>query len=215
MGWNLSVSEQVYIAIEGLDTLAFLPDFTQKVEKALIQALNKTADRGRTSADKRIREQVNFPASYLRPSQGRLTVSKRASPGKFEARITGRDQTTSLARFSKQKPLPPGRRHPKGEIRVSVKKGGKYRAIPRAFLITLKNGNIGLAARTDGSKPAGAFKPKQLTKGDSSLWLLYGPSVDQVLSSARTGAGVVEEMTPEVLAFLEAEFNRNLKRMGI
>jgi hypothetical protein len=207
------MNTQLYIAIEGLEGLSHIPEFTPKVEKALVQALNRTADRGRTSADKRIREQVNFPASYLRPSQGRLKVIQRAGKGHFEARIRGRDRTTSLARFSRQKYLGGGnRRHAGGGVRVSVKKGGPQRMIQRAFIMKLRNNNLGLAVRTDGSKPKGAFKPKEIGKG---LWLLYGPSIDQVLSAATDGDGVVEEMTPETLEFLESEFERNLQRMGL
>lgn len=203
----------LFLAIEGLENLSFLDEFNDRVESALIQALNRTADRGRTSADRRVRSQVNFPASYLRPSSGRLKVIQHAGPGSFEARIRGRDQATSLARFSGQKWLGGGnRRHANGEIKVRVKKGGPQRVIKRAFIMKLNNGNEGLAVRTDGSKPKGAFKPKQIGKG---LWLLYGPSVDQALIAASDGGGVVNEMTPEVLDFLEREFTRNLKRMGL
>lgn len=204
---------QLFIAIEGLEGLSFIDQFNEQVESALIQALNRTADRGRTNADKRIRQQVNFPASYLRPSSGRLTVVQRAGKNSFEARIRGRDQATSLARFSKQKWLGGGKnRHTKGEIKVRVKAGGPQRVIKRAFIMKLKNDNFGLAVRTDGTKPKGAYKPKEIGKG---LWLLYGPSVDQALVAASDGGGVVEEMTPETLDFLEREFNRNLKRMGM
>lgn len=207
------MSDQLYIAIEGLDALSALSEITPNVEKALIQALNKTADRGRTSADRRIREQVNFPASYLRPSLGRLAVVQRAGKGSFEARIRGSDRATSLAQFSKQKWLGGGnRRHAKGEVKVRVKKGGPQRVIERAFIMKLNNGNQGLAVRTDGAKPKGAYKPKQIGKG---LWLLYGPSVDQALVAASDGDGVVNEMTPETLDFLNSEFIRNMKRMGL
>ena len=47
--------------------------------------------------------------------------------------------------------------------------------------------------------PASADKPTKLAPG---LWLLYGPSVDQVFRS------VASEEAPEAARFLEAEFNR-------
>jgi hypothetical protein len=46
------------------------------------------------------------------------------------------------------------------------------------------------------------------------VWLLYGPSVDQVLFSARNNGGVVEEITPDVIADLEAEFGRLIDLKG-
>lgn len=207
---------EVYLVIEGLDALSLVPEVTPKVRKALMYALNKTADKGRTSADRRIRDQVNFPASYLRPSSKRLFVRKRASETSPEAIIEGRGRPTSLARFTKQKPTSGGKgwnaRNRRRTIKVNVSKGGPAREIKGAWLVNLKSGNTGLAVRTDGSKPKGAYKPSKLS---DNVWLLYGPSVDQVLSAATDGDGVVTEMTPETLDFLETEFNRQLTRLGV
>ena len=178
-----------------------------KIETALLRSINKTADRARTSASQDIREQVAFPASYLAPSAKRLFVSTKATKASpFEAVISGRDRPTSLARFSNQKPLGGGQRHRGGQVAVTVKPGVR-RYIKRAFLITLNNSNVGLAVRTDGGPPNNAYAPKEIGK---NLWLLYGPSVDQVLSAASNGGGIYEEIVPETLDFLNDEFNRQL-----
>ena len=71
----------------------------------------------------------------------------------------------------------------------------------RAFVMELRGGNRGLAIRTDGSKPRGAYKPKPIGK---NLFLLYGPSVDQVFRT------VSEDVAPDVADELEVEFNRLL-----
>lgn len=178
-----------------------------KIETALLRSINKTADRARTLASQDIREQVAFPASYLAPSAKRLFVSTKATKANpFEAVISGRDRPTSLARFSNQKPLGGGQRHRGGQVAVTVKPGVR-RYIKRAFLITLNNSNVGLAVRTDGGPPNNAYAPKEIGK---NLWLLYGPSVDQVLSAASNGGGIYEEIVPETLDFLNDEFNRQL-----
>ena len=178
-----------------------------KIETALLRSINKTADRARTSASQDIREQVAFPASYLAPSAKRLFVSTKATKASpFEAVISGRDRPTSLARFTNQKPLGGGQRHRGGQVAVTVKPGVR-RYIKRAFLITLNNSNVGLAVRTDGGPPNNAYAPKEIGK---NLWLLYGPSVDQVLSAASNGGGIYEEIVPETLDFLNNEFNRQL-----
>ena len=188
------------------DQFDFVDDMTNTVELALTRALNKTADRSRTRAARAAREQVAFPASYVSPSSKRLWVKTRARKGHFTTIIEGRGNATSLARFTRQGVLSGGRRHKGGKINLMVKPG-RSSTISRAFLIRLKNNNIGLAVRTDGSKPKGAYKPKLLGK---NLWLLYGPSVDQALSAASDGDGIFEEMTPETLDFLNDEFNRQL-----
>lgn len=178
-----------------------------KIESALLRSINKTADRARTLASQDIREQVAFPASYLAPSAKRLFVSTKATKASpFEAVISGRDRPTSLARFTNQKPLGGGQRHRGGQVAVTVKPGVR-RYIKRAFLITLNNSNVGLAVRTDGGPPNNAYAPKEIGK---NLWLLYGPSVDQVLSAASNGGGIYEEIVPETLDFLNDEFNRQL-----
>ena len=178
-----------------------------KIETALLRSINKTADRARTLASQDIREQVAFPASYLAPSAKRLFVSTKATKASpFEAVISGRDRPTSLARFTNQKPLGGGQRHRGGQVAVTVKPGVR-RYIKRAFLITLNNSNVGLAVRTDGGPPNNAYAPKEIGK---NLWLLYGPSVDQVLSAASNGGGIYEEIVPETLDFLIDEFNRQL-----
>lgn len=192
------------IVVEGLDGLKFVPEFTPTVELAMTRALNTTATKSRTKMDRTIRSQVAFPASYLRPSNKRLWVKSKAKSGKLEATIEGRGEPTSLARFTRQKPLAKGKRHRGGKINVTVKPGRK-KTISRAFLIRLKNNNIGLAMRTDGTTPRRAYKPKLIGK---NLWLLYGPSVDQALVSATSGGGVVEQMTPDMLDILESEFSR-------
>ncbi len=182
-----------------------------KIEMALLRSINKTADRARTLASQDIREQVAFPASYLAPSAKRLFVSTKATKtNPFEAVISGRDRPTSLARFTKQKSLAGGQRHRGGQIDVSVKPGVR-RYIKRAFLITLNNSNVGLAVRTEGGPPKNAYAPKEIGK---NLWLLYGPSVDQVLSAASNGSGIYEEISPETLDFLNDEFNRQLELLN-
>lgn len=197
------------IAIE-FDQLSFVDEMTNTTELALVRALNTTATRDRTKFGRAARDQVAFPASYVSPSSKRLWVKTKAKRNALETVIEGRGAATSLARFTKQKPLSGGQRHKGGKINVTVKPG-QTRSIRRAFLMRLKNNNVGLAVRTDGSLPQGAYKPRPLGK---NLWLLYGPSVDQALRAASDGGGIYEEMTPESLDFLEKEFFRQLELLN-
>lgn len=195
------------VIVVEFDQLLFVPEMTNTVEIALTRALNRTADRSRTRFARAARDQVAFPASYVSPSSKRLWVKTRARKGAFNTVIEGRGSPTSLARFSRQTVMTGGARHKGGKVNVTVKPG-QTKSISRAFLIRLRNNNVGLAVRTNGEAPSGAYKPKAIGK---NLWLLYGPSVDQALSAASGGNGIYEEMTPEVLDELEAEFNRQLE----
>lgn len=163
------------------------------IRRAAMRAVNRTADRARTASAREMRNQVNFPASYLN-AEGRLQVSKRASSDDLEAKVTGRQAPTSLARFVQGTPK-------RGAgVQVAVKPGAA-RFIKRGFLMKLKNNNVGLALRTDGSPPKGAYKPKKIS---DNLYLVYGPSVDQVFRT------VAEDVSEPMADYLEREFNRLL-----
>lgn len=192
------------VFIDGIDSLDDLEEIPAKMVRAARMAVNRTTERARTASAREIREQINFPARYLSPAEGRLAVTKKASGSDLEGRITGRQRATSLARFATGTPQP----GQKGGIRVQVKSGGGARFLPRAFAIRLRAGsaaldtksNLGLAVRTaDGQKPRGAYKPKQI---GANLWLLYGPSVASVFKAVR------EDVRPDAEDFLESEFIR-------
>jgi hypothetical protein len=181
------------VAVEGLDALKDIEGLDARILRNGARAINTTADYGRTASARRILAEVNFPASYLNPSEGRLAVTKRAAGTSLSAIIKGRDRPTSLARFVRgsKRPFKPG-------VSVEVKPG-RATFLKRAFIFPLRNGNLGLAVRTKNGPPAKAYKPKPLGRG---LWLLYGPSVDQVFKSVR------DEVAPDLGQRLEDEFNR-------
>lgn len=79
-----------------------------------------------------------------------------------------------------------------------------------SFLVKLKSGNaktdtqfnLGLAIRL---KPGERLRNKtSMTQLDHNVYLLYGPSVDQVFRTVR------EDIAPDTASFLEAEFRRLL-----
>lgn len=192
------------VVIEGLDAITDLEAVPNKVLRAAVAAVNKASDRARTAGKRGILEQINFPARYLDPSEGRLVVRQKASKTNLEARVSARTRATSLARFARGNPTPGDRR----PIAVQVSAGGATRTMNRAFVIRLRAGtaaldtksNLGLAIRTqNGEPPRGAYKPKRLGE---NLWLLYGPSVSQVWKSVR------DDVSPETADFLEKEFLR-------
>lgn len=199
------------VFVEGLSDL---PEFTggmaENIKLWATQAINKTADKARTSAAKEIRRQVNFPVSYLDPAAKRLFVSKRAQRADLEARVAARTRATSLARF-----VSGVASVNKAGVRVEVAPG-RARFLKRAFLVKLRAGtttetksNLGLAVRL---RPGEVIRNKtDVRRLDKGLYLLYGPSVDQVFK-ARDGSGVAEDIAPEVLRDMENEFLRLASR---
>lgn len=200
------MSQSFVVVVEGLKNLGEVGYIRRDITLAKVQALNKTAERGRTQAARMIREQINLPASYLNPSSRRLYVSRQATRAKPEAVITARGRATSLARFATSGEVN------KAGVRVEVAPG-KARYMRRAFLIRLPAGrapietksNLGLAIRL--RKGETLKNKRDVVKMEKGLYLLYGPSVDQVFLD-RAGAGVAKDLEPELLDQLEAEFIR-------
>lgn len=190
--------------VEGIDEAADDLPTRQKINKMAAMAINHALREGRKLSAAAIRQQVNFPSSYLSDNSDRLRVRQTAKQNRLEGYITGRSRPTSLARFVS------GTRS-SGGVRVEVKPG-RQKTMKRGFLMDLRSGNVGLAVRTEkGQKPSGAWKPVKLTgkradrdKGD--VWLLYGASVDQVFNEVRA------EVAPEITDELEREFLRLMEQ---
>jgi hypothetical protein len=191
----MSVETYIYV-VEGIDLEGEIPP---AVRRAALRAVNYAAGRARTASGRAIRNRVNLPARYLTGSEGRLQLSQPASQSNLERVLTGRRRPISLAQYAK------GGSSVRG-VRVSVKPG-VARYLKRGFLMKLRSGsdgsarNTGLAIRTDGAAPGGAFKPKKIS---DHLYLLYGLSVDVLFR------GVIDAVSPDVQDNLENEFWRQL-----
>lgn len=173
-----------------------LPDIA---EQAAMMSLNQVSERQVVPMIRRdIESQVAFPMGYL-DSPDRLGLTRRATRGSLEAVITARDRPTSLARFAPGQTPENTRR---GGVTVQVKKG-RTKHLGKAFMVRLKNGNIGLATR-DASLISRAHKPMMLGRG---VYLLYGPSVDQVFQ------GVADDSMPMIGKHLANEFYRQFARL--
>jgi len=192
------------VAVEGLSALDEIDALPEGILRAARQAVNKTVDRTRARSARNIRDQVNFPARYLSGQRGRLQIAKKASGKDLEGIIRGRERPTSLAQF-----VTTGSVGKKGGVGLTVKPG-TTRRMPRAFLIKLRAGsasidtkfNLGLAMRL---RPGETIRNKtKAVKLAGNLYLLYGPSVNQVFAS------VADDNAPEAAAFLEQEFTRLL-----
>ncbi len=189
---------------EGLAGLKNFKEVTADLEMAAVQAINKIARDGRSLAAKEIGREVAFPASYLSPSAGRLTVTRQAKRGSLEAAIGARSRPTSLARF-----ITSTARQGKAGVTVQVQPGRSIQ-LPKAFLVRLRSGveglnNKGLAVRLkEGETLRNKTRAVKMAK---NLYILYGPSVDQAFLN-NAGKGVADDITPEVLNRLEDEFLR-------
>lgn len=201
--------------IDGLsEQIDALNALDPEILRVVRMSVNKGADFGRAEAARQIGRQLNLPARYISGSNGKLTVTSKATSSTLEAKIGARSTPTSLARYSTDRDPRASRK--RGGVNLAVKPGGA-RFMPRAFLIKLKAGsssidtnyNLGLAIRL---RPGEQIDNKRIRakRVESNLYVLYGPSVSQAFINA-SGSGVAEDITPDILDKMENEFLRLLK----
>ncbi len=203
----------VEVTFRGLDDVRkSLSAIPERVDRASAVAINEAIRFGQAESSRRIRQQVAFSAAYIGGAEdpgSRLRISKRARVGDLEGVVSGRTRPTSLAQFvkggfKKNKPV---------RVKVSASRGAKL--IPNAFPLKLRRGtgvydpenaNVGLAVRL--KKGESIRNKRQAVQVSGNLYLLYGPSVDQVFRSVRL------EVQAPVGDVLESSFLRNFSRLN-
>lgn len=195
------------VLLEGVDDLTLDGLTEKKIAAAAQRAINKTARDGRVKIGRRILSQVALPKDYV---QGDRLRAVYAGAGKNQAEIVAKSRNTSLARFVKGSPKvnTPG-------VYVAVAPG-KARFMKRAFLIRLPKGNSPVTDTSNNLALAIRLRPGETLSNKttarrvaSGLYVLYGPSVDQVFRN-RADSGVATDMIPELEDDLQTEFLRQL-----
>lgn len=190
------------------DLVDHVEAFGGKAKQAARLALNDVAGgEGLAILRKSVNEQVAFPPGYV--NDERLGITSRARDENLSVTITGRQRATSLARFARGQTPATTRRD---GVRVQVSARGGSKRIKRGFLVNLKRGNadggnLGLAVRLN---PGEVLKNKREGTGvqlEANVYLLYGPSVDQVFKE------VAIDDTPEILQKVEKEYYRQFFRL--
>lgn len=191
------------------DYLESRPEIARRAAKL---AINDTTQRKAIPQFKKsMQDQVAFPAGYL--NKDRFGVRKLATESDLEAVVSARFRPTSLARFAGGQSAEGAKRT--GGVRVRVNSGGA-KFFKGAFFVNLRRGkdtsdgfNLGLAIRLKpGSKLRGRRKGASGVQLAPDLYLLYGPSVDQVFNDVSTAD------SPVVAAQLEREFLRQWVRLN-
>lgn len=199
-----------FIQASALDGLrSFFEDLPDVANKAASIAINDALrSEGMAMLRKEMRDDIAFPPGYLEGDKFKIT--RFAHPERLEAVVRGRDRPTSLARFALAGQTATNTRG-KG-IRLKVKGSGGSTSVNKGFLINLRGGNTGLAIRLPpGVQPKKTTRAKELTQNGgvgTSLWLLYGPSVDQVFR------GVASERTGEISQMVVDRFIKQYTRLS-
>lgn len=207
--------------------LTDFPDLIRRMEnmpgivtKAAVMAVNEGARFGRAAALREMNSQVMLGKKYL--SDNLLIKKAQGNVGEIRAVLTGVQRPVSLARYvasSARAAFLGAKKQPKN-MRVRVRTSSTGRVMPKAFFVRLRSGrefsethfNVGLAIRLKpGQQVQGRHisgKPMAKTGSSASVYLLYGPSVDQVFRTVR------EDVSPDIAIRVRNEFGRQFKRLA-
>ena len=199
----------ITVVASGLEDLARFYELAPQVTKTAARiAINQTAERkGIVALRAAMEEEIAFPKGYL-TDRKRLGVTQRATQNNLEAKVTARQRPTSLARFASGNALVGG-----AGLSVRVNPN-RRRSLSRAFLVRLRADegevsdgafNLGLAVRL--ARGETITNKKQMVHFGGGLYLLYGPSVDQVFRS------VAAEKAPMIADMVTDEFLRQFVRL--
>lgn len=120
------------------------------VDKAHIQALNRTASGVRTDGSRKIKEQVNLKVGFIKKQMNVVKANKNRPQAKV---------------VTSGKPIPiinVGARQTRKGVTVKVKRQGQRRTIKSAFIATMPQGHTGVFRRTGRRTASGKQQIKEI-----------------------------------------------------
>jgi hypothetical protein len=203
----------VLIDVDGLSEFRRLVEIAPQIaNRSARLAINQVSERkGLKLAREAMLSQVAFPSGYLnetaKSGDKRFRLAYKATDARLEAGINATQSPTPLARFSRDRAVFARGGKARQGVRVAIKPGQSV-TLNRAFLLNLRNGNIGLGIRLrHGETLTNTVGAKVITSGPlAGVALLYGPSVDQVFRT------VAVDISPAILEDLTVEFLRQFER---
>jgi hypothetical protein len=168
---------------------ASLTRYVGEQQKAVVRALNKTAQQARTTASQEVRAAgYNIKASAIKGS----FAIQRASRGNLVAVLKATGRPIALINY--------GARQGKSGVSVQVKAG---RTILRhSFIATMQNGHRGVFERT-GKQHKKVMRNGKTVRTGLPIKELYGPSIPQSLANDAVQKAImtkIRQKFPQILA---------------
>lgn len=173
------------------DTKGIVASLTKYVgdqQKAVVRALNKTAEQARTAASQEVRAAgYNIKASAIKKS----FVIQRAKAGNLAVVLKATGRPIALINYDARN----------GKTGVSVRvKTGRF-VLRHAFIATMPNGHQGVFERTGNQHKVVSRNGKKVRTG-LPIKELFGPSIPQSLANDAVQKAVmakIREKYPQIL----------------
>lgn len=164
------------------------PDAKDEI-RAIVRALNKTAQQARTGASREVRAAgYNIKASTIR----RSFMIERATPSRLSVTLRATGAPVPLINY--------GAQQTKKGVTVRVKNGRK--TLKHAFIATMPNGHRGVFEREGTGRKRVTKKGRSYMSG-LPIKELYGPSIPDSLANVsvqKALAKLITEKYPAILA---------------
>lgn len=160
--------------------------------KAVVGAINRSAEGARTDAVRQVRDEYVITAARVRETIG----IRKADPTNLVAIVTSRGRPRALSYF-KLRPGKVTKRRPAEGVYVQTKRSGGG-TIAKSFVAKMASGHVGVFNRTGAAR----FPIVQR----------YGPSVAQMLGNKSVSRYIEEGANRRLDARLNHEINRLLAR---
>lgn len=176
------------------DTKGIVASLTKYVgdqQKAVVRALNKTAEQARTAASQEVRAAgYNIKASAIKKS----FVIQRAKAGNLAVVLRATGRPIALINYDARN----------GKTGVSVRvKTGRF-VLRHAFIATMPNGHQGVFERTGNKHKVVTRNGKKVRTG-LPIKELFGPSIPQSLANDAVQKAVMAKIREKYPAILRHE----------
>jgi len=189
------MSIKLDIKTNGKDIAASITRYVAGQQKAVVRALNKTAEQARTAASREVSSVgYNIKASAVKKS---FSI-KRASSDNLVVVLKATGLPIAIINY--------GARQSKSGISINVKNGRQI--LGHAFIATMKNGHRGVFERVGIARTRGKVVVRgKKRRANFPIKELFGPSIPVALGNTAVETAImnlIKEKFPKILA---AELN--------
>jgi len=186
---------KISVSSNGKDITASLNRFIVDQQKAVVRALNKTAEQARTAASQEVRSAgYNIKVSAIKKS---FTIN-RASSKNLIVVLKATGKPIAMINY--------GARQTKSGVSINVKTGRQL--LRHAFIATMANGHQGVYERVGIARTSGKItKGGKTQRANLPVKELFGPSIPMALSNDVVEQAIMSKIKEKFPKILASELN--------
>lgn len=164
--------------------------------KAAASALNRAASSAKTAAGRKVRERYTIKAKDVNAA---FKIVTKPSAGSLEAVLRAKTGSLPLINFQTKPSAPPGKKQPRGGVKVGVLKGQR-KSLEHAFVAKVgAGGHVGVFERS--------------TRRRLPIKELFGPPIPEMLNAEEVRKDLEQTFSDTFEQRINHEMDRHLARL--